>query len=283
MSDFRCGTDSVAAFGEGEDVSERSRRLPDEGCRWPRDLRRQGEKSAQPSSSVLQPSPLRNIARKELVKHIADIDFIETDRVDALLKEARLVKDIQPRFNPDPDDKTFPTCNPYREEFPACRIHRKPRRKGVKLAAHSPAARVCAGVQAQPRLSVPHALDTRATTTAGSWFRPCLLHSIRQCTAPRNFRVTRGVPQANPLVAGWSSKASASADPMEKEMWTRLQFEKAAKPGEIASLQSSSFAAASMAMPSGRFSTSTAQWPDRPAKDFPAPSYHRRRGHRSSG
>ena len=36
----------------------------------------------------------------ELVRHIADIDFIPTEtEVDALLKEARLIKDIQPRFN----------------------------------------------------------------------------------------------------------------------------------------------------------------------------------------
>src|SRR5262245_32240271 len=46
----------------------------------------------------------------ELVKHIADIDFIVADsEVDALLMEARLVKDIQPRFNRDlKDDKSFP-------------------------------------------------------------------------------------------------------------------------------------------------------------------------------
>src|SRR5438132_9557208 len=36
----------------------------------------------------------------DLVKQIADIDFVEAEtEVDALLLEARLVKDIQPRFN----------------------------------------------------------------------------------------------------------------------------------------------------------------------------------------
>src|SRR5437879_9076412 len=46
----------------------------------------------------------------DLVKLIADVDFIATDSdVDALLMEARLVKDIQPRFNLDlRDDKSFP-------------------------------------------------------------------------------------------------------------------------------------------------------------------------------
>src|SRR5205085_7472815 len=47
---------------------------------------------------------------RDLVKLIADIDFIPADsEVDALLMEARLVKDIQPRFNVDlKDDKSFP-------------------------------------------------------------------------------------------------------------------------------------------------------------------------------
>src|SRR5579864_605408 len=38
----------------------------------------------------------------DLVKHIRDIDFVSADsEVDALLMEARLIKDIQPRFNTD--------------------------------------------------------------------------------------------------------------------------------------------------------------------------------------
>src|SRR5438552_7551816 len=43
----------------------------------------------------------------DLVKLIADIDFLVAEtEVDALLLEARLVKDIQPRFNLDlKDDK----------------------------------------------------------------------------------------------------------------------------------------------------------------------------------
>src|SRR5438105_252829 len=46
----------------------------------------------------------------DLVRQIRDIDFIPADsEVDALLMEARLVKDIQPIFNQElKDDKTFP-------------------------------------------------------------------------------------------------------------------------------------------------------------------------------
>ncbi|HLW68088.1 MAG TPA: GIY-YIG nuclease family protein, partial [Gemmataceae bacterium] len=57
----------------------------------------------------------------DLVKHIRDIDFVSADsEVDALLMEARLIKDIQPSFNVDlKDDKTFPYLQiRIREDFP---------------------------------------------------------------------------------------------------------------------------------------------------------------------
>src|SRR3989440_1364476 len=72
----------------------------------------------------------------DMVKLIADIDFVAADsEVDALLMEARLVKDIQPRFNVDlKDDKSFPYLQiRMREDFPRVEFTRKPRRKGVKL------------------------------------------------------------------------------------------------------------------------------------------------------
>src|SRR5262245_2948187 len=57
----------------------------------------------------------------DLVPLIADIDFLPAEtEVDALLLEARLVKDIQPRFNVElRDDKTFPYLQiRMREDFP---------------------------------------------------------------------------------------------------------------------------------------------------------------------
>src|SRR5262245_2230457 len=71
---------------------------------------------------------------RDLVPLIKDIDYVPADsEVDALLLEARLVKDIQPRFNIElKDDKTFPYLQiRVREEYPRVEITRKPRRKGV--------------------------------------------------------------------------------------------------------------------------------------------------------
>ena len=69
----------------------------------------------------------------DLVPLIHDIDFIALDsEVDALLMEARLVKDIQPRFNVDlKDDKSFPYLQiRMREDFPRVEFTRTPRRRG---------------------------------------------------------------------------------------------------------------------------------------------------------
>src|SRR5260370_14681689 len=57
----------------------------------------------------------------DLVKLIADIDYLTAEtEVDALLLEARLVKDIQPRFNIElKDNKSFPYLQTrMREDFP---------------------------------------------------------------------------------------------------------------------------------------------------------------------
>src|SRR6478609_5574713 len=56
----------------------------------------------------------------DMVKLIADIDFLPAEsEVDALLLEARLVKDIQPRFNVElKDNKSFPYLQiRMREDF----------------------------------------------------------------------------------------------------------------------------------------------------------------------
>src|SRR6266550_8957588 len=77
-----------------------------------------------------------DVRTADLVKLFADIDFMAADsEVDALLLEARLVKDIQPRFNVElKDDKSFPYLQiRIREDFPRVEFTRTPRRRGVKL------------------------------------------------------------------------------------------------------------------------------------------------------
>src|SRR5207248_10614884 len=133
----------------------------------------------------------------DLVKLIEDIDFLPAEsEVDALLLEARLVKDIQPRFNVElKDDKSFPYLQiRMREDFPRVEFTRSPRRRGVKLYGPFTSAKgLRAALQVLQRIFKFRtcSLDIKEDDPRWRWFRPCLLHSIHQCTAPCNFRVSR--------------------------------------------------------------------------------------------
>lgn len=133
----------------------------------------------------------------ELVPEIHDVDFIPTDsEVDALLLEARLIKDTQPKFNIElKDDKTFPYLEIFvREPFPRVEFTRKPRPRGTKLYGPFTNARKLRGalavLQKIFRFRNCH-LDIREDDERWRWFRPCLLASINQCTAPCNLRISR--------------------------------------------------------------------------------------------
>jgi excinuclease ABC subunit C len=133
----------------------------------------------------------------DLVKLISDVDYVEAEsEVDALLLEARLVKDIQPRFNVElKDDKSFPYLQiRMREDFPRVEFTRTPRRHGVKLYGPFTSAKgLRAAIQVLQRIFQFRtcSLDIKSDDPRWRWFRPCILHSIHQCTAPCNFRVTK--------------------------------------------------------------------------------------------
>jgi len=132
-----------------------------------------------------------------LVHEAYDIDFMEAaSEVDALLMEARLVKDTQPKFNRDlRDDKSFPYLQiTTHEDFPRIEITREPRSSGVKL--YGPFANVGdlrGALQVLQRIFQFRtcSLDIEESDERWRWFRPCLLASIRQCTAPCNLRISR--------------------------------------------------------------------------------------------
>jgi excinuclease ABC subunit C len=185
----------------------------------------------------------------DLVKLIADIDFLAADsEVDALLLEARLVKDIQPRFNVElKDDKTFPYLQiRIREDFPRVEFTRTPRRRGVKLYGPFTSAKTLRrAMHVLQRIFQFRtcSLDIAADDSRWRWFRPCLLHSIRQCTAPCNFRVTKEDyrKQIRSLRLVLEGKKDRLIKEMEAEMQqasAELQFEKAARlRDDMAALQ----------------------------------------------
>src|SRR6516162_9676096 len=185
----------------------------------------------------------------DLVKLIADIDFLPADsEVDALLLEARLVKDIQPRFNVDlKDDKTFPYLQiRYREEFPRVEFTRQPRRRGVKLYGPFTSAkslRFALNVLQRIFKFRTCTLDIKVDDPRWRWFRPCILHSIRQCTAPCNFRVTKEdyrkqIRALRLVMEGKKEKLIREMEEQMKAAAAATQFERAARlRDEIAALR----------------------------------------------
>ena len=133
----------------------------------------------------------------ELVREIKDIDFLPADsEVDAVLMEARLIKDIQPRFNRDlKDDKSFPYLEIHvREQYPRVEITREPSNRGVKLYGPFVSAGSLRGaLQVLQRIFKFRtcSLDIDDRDEKWRWFRPCLLANIQQCTAPCNLRISR--------------------------------------------------------------------------------------------
>jgi excinuclease ABC subunit C len=128
---------------------------------------------------------------------VTDIDFLDCEtEVDALLQENRLIKDIQPPYNERlRDDKTFPYLEiTTSDDFPGVYITRTPRAKGSKLyGPFTSAAGVRDAVNALQKVFRYRTCELEIIDGDDSrrHFRPCLLHSIHQCTAPCADRISR--------------------------------------------------------------------------------------------
>jgi excinuclease ABC subunit C len=176
----------------------------------------------------------------QLVLEAYDIDFLAADsEVDALLMEARLVKDTQPKFNRDlRDDKSFPYLQiTTHEDFPRVEITRTPRTSGVKL--YGPFANVSSlrgALQVLQRVfkfrTCP--LDIEDGDERWRWFRPCLLASIRQCTAPCNLRISKeeyrkDIARLRKFLDGGRRPLLAEMKAEMQEAAANRRFEQAAK------------------------------------------------------
>ena len=192
------------------------------------------------AGSYFLKAALTDIRTGHWVGEIADADFMECEsEVDALLVESRLIKDIQPQYNKVlKDDKTFPylQISTY-EDFPRVEITREPESSGVKLYGPFPSAGSLRGaVQVLQRIFKFRtcSLDIDAGDERWRWYRPCLLASIKQCTAPCNMRVSREAYRKDikRLQMFLSGKKSSLLKDMKAEMMEAskaLNFEVAAK------------------------------------------------------
>lgn len=175
-----------------------------------------------------------------LVLEIRDIDYMEAEsEIDALLVEARLIKDIQPKYNKDlKDDKTFPYLEIHvDEDFPRVGFTREPQTRGTKLyGPFANASGLRGAIQVLQKIFKFRtcALDIEAANERWRWFRPCLLASINQCTAPCNLRISKeeyrkDIRRLQKFLEG---KKTVLLQEMREEMAAAsaaLQFEEAAR------------------------------------------------------
>ena len=174
------------------------------------------------------------------MQEIRDIDYLLAEsEVNALLMEARLIKDILPKYNRDlRDDKTFPYLEIHtHEEFPRVGITRTPRNRGTKLYGpftNTRGLRGALGVLQKIFKFRTCSLEIAEEDPRWRWFRPCLLASIRQCSAPCNLRISpadyrKSIQRLQQFLDG---KKRTLLDEMRGEMDTasrQLRFEEAAR------------------------------------------------------
>ncbi|MBX6315635.1 MAG: excinuclease ABC subunit UvrC [Isosphaeraceae bacterium] len=192
------------------------------------------------AGSYFQKTAAEDPRVKDWIGEVADIDFLPADsEVDALLMEARLIKDIQPRHNADlKDDKSFPylqvTTN---EDFPRVNFTREPLDRGVKLYGPFPRAKSLRGaIQVLQKIFKFRtcSLDIEEDDPRWRWFRPCLLHAINQCTAPCNLRIDketyrRDIRRLRLFLEGKKDVVLQEMEEEMREASKALQFEKAAR------------------------------------------------------
>jgi len=174
------------------------------------------------------------------IHEVCDADFIECEsEVDALLVESRLIKDIQPRHNKiQKDDKTFPyLVVTTREDYPRVEVTRDPPSKNAKLFGPFTSAGALNGaITVLQRIFKFRtcSLDIQADDEKWKWYRPCLLASIQQCTAPCNLQISpdeyaKDIKRLKLVLDGQKTKLLRDMKTEMKEASEQLQFEKAAR------------------------------------------------------
>ncbi len=194
-------------------------------------------------SSYFVPSADLGIKKQGMLDVVDDFEILECEgEWEALLTENRLIKDIRPRFNERlVDDKSFPyLVITQREDFPRVFVSRNPSDpalKGAKIfGPFTNAGALRDAVQVLQRVFKYRTckLDIVDGDPANKRFRPCLLYSIGQCTAPCADKISKPDYRADcdRFVRFLGTKRSVMLRELNQEMEEAsrtLRFEDAAK------------------------------------------------------
>jgi len=123
------------------------------------------------------------------------------------------------------------------EDFPRVEVTRTPRAKGAKLyGPFTSAGQLRGALQVMQRVFQFRtcALDIEESDPRWQWFRPCLLASIAQCTAPCNRRISkedyrRDIRRLQMFLEGGSEKLLKQMREEMQEASSQMDFERAAR------------------------------------------------------
>ncbi len=196
-------------------------------------------------ASYFQPGANLIASRNERIDRmvqtmVEDVDHLTCQsEVDALLVENRLIKDIRPEFNAQlKDGKTYPYLQITTDEpFPRVSITRQPQTKGAKL--YGPFVSVSELRGALPLLQRVFRfrtcnLDITEEDRRKRRYRPCILHNIKQCTAPCAGRVsqedyTRQIQRFRRFLASKGSQLRKELQDEMNQAAAKMDYERAAR------------------------------------------------------
>jgi len=174
----------------------------------------------------------------EMLTRVRSVDYLETkDEVDAVLQEARLIKDIRPPYNADlTDDKTFPYLEiTIRDEYPAIYATRKPKSNSRLFGPFANAGDLRSAIVVLQKIFKFRTcrLDILESDNKRRFFRPCILYSIKQCSAPCADKISKTDYRKiiKDLINFLNSKRSVVLRRLKKQMSeaaARRDYEKAA-------------------------------------------------------
>ena len=188
-----------------------------------KNLRSRASSYFQPAANLAESRGPRIV---EMINKVAAVEYLQTQsEVDAILQEARLIKDIHPPYNSDlKDAKTFPYLEiTTRQEFPGVYITRNPQDSKNRMFGpftNVKDLRAVMGVLQKIYRFRTCKLDISTKDDKRRFFRPCILYNIKQCTAPCGDRISKDdyKAQIKDLVKFLQSKRSTVLRSLKKKM-----------------------------------------------------------------
>ena len=177
---------------------------------------------------------------RSMVGQIEEVEILQApSEVDALLLEARLIKDVQPKYNDRlKDDKSFTMLAITKfDDFPKVWVGRETDDLDAEMyGPFTSAGELRDAVRVLQRIFkfATCTIEMREDDPKRRHFRPCLLHAIRRCTAPCADRIPKeryaaDVDALRKFLSGKREELIADLRSRMTEASKRLDYERAAE------------------------------------------------------